>query len=486
MANTVFTTDLGTSFRIEPKVHYTGSTQFTWKKDGGALPRDAYVQEHVLFVPKVMPEHEGTYELLMTTQYGNASLLVNLIIKHSPFAVTNPKDELKTTTKKKTPPTTTRVSHGRIFVRQDQDVEMVVGDTLSVICMLRARNRKHLSTTSWYRGDRKQPESIAYNVRPQQDVLKILSVRRQDAGKYTCTLSESDNSRQTLVINLIVREPDTLAHTTLAATSTIPTTTTSTTTTTPTTATKLTLAPTSPVATEPTLSDRNESDEEQTKGGEGLTVSVSPADKVQLVQGKQGYLTCSTNRDDVRIQWVKIGGKLDARRHVLLDGGRTLFIPKVEMDDRGHYDCQAAVIGNDGETSEGNYVTVEVEPREAPVIELYPSASHIQLDKFDSKYVQCRVLAGMPEPRVRWSRVANVNVRGRFTAHTALPSSVTVEHDGTLLAIRQADESVTGTYECVAENVEGSVSQRVEIVVNTPSDGENDDVDQSPSTVNFQ
>ena len=221
-------------------------------------------------------------------------------------------------------------------------------------------------------------------------------------------------------------------------------------------------------------SDQDNSDKKATSV-EKLFVSVSPASDVTLVQGRPATLNCSTNRDDVRIQWVKMDGKLDARRHVLLDGGRTLFITKVEMDDRGHYDCQAAVIGNDGETSEGNYVTVEVEPREAPVIELYPSASHIQLDKFDSKYVQCRVLAGMPEPRVRWSRVANVNVRGRFTAHTALPSSVTVEHDGTLLAIRRADESVTGTYECVAENVEGSVSQRVEIVIKASSDHADED-----------
>ncbi len=46
---------------------------------------------------------------------------------------------------------------------------------------------------------------------------------------------------------------------------------------------------------------------------------------------------------------------------------------------------------------------VEVERREAPLIEIYPNALQTVL-KDSSALFQCRVSAGIPAPRVTWSR----------------------------------------------------------------------------------
>ncbi len=123
-------------------------------------------------------------------QYGTAKIQVTVYV-----------DETATTTRDPKLPK-------RIIVRQDQDVELETGKNANIICQLRPRNYKAISTTSWFRGNRAQREKFPSNIRPNQEVLKIIRVKDSDAGQYTCTVSSSDGSYQTIVINLIVKDTE--------------------------------------------------------------------------------------------------------------------------------------------------------------------------------------------------------------------------------------------------------------------------------------
>ena len=92
-------------------------------------------------------------------------------------------------------------------------MESVVGDRIAVYCVLRPKNKMLMSSTSWIPGNRTtRAAGFPKNVRPEQDFLKLVNVQRENAGQYKCTLIASDNSRQTIVITLFVREPGNLAQ----------------------------------------------------------------------------------------------------------------------------------------------------------------------------------------------------------------------------------------------------------------------------------
>ncbi len=141
-------------------------------------------------MPSVTKDNEGIYTLTLVDQYGTAKIQVTVYV-----------DETATTTRDPKLPK-------RIIVRQDQDVELEAGKNANIICQLRPKNYKAISTTSWFRGNRAQREKFPPNIRPNQEVLKIIRVKDSDAGQYTCTVSSSDGSYQTIVINLIVKDTE--------------------------------------------------------------------------------------------------------------------------------------------------------------------------------------------------------------------------------------------------------------------------------------
>ena len=190
MSDTVVRIDSGTILKIEPRVQYSGQPYFTWTKDNGQLPPNAQVFGSILYVPSVTKDNEGIYTLTLVDQYGTAKIQVTVYV-----------DETATTTRDPKLPK-------RIIVRQDQDVELEAGKNANIICQLRPKNYKAISTTSWFRGNRAQREKFPSNIRPNQEVLKIIRVKESDAGQYTCTVSSSDGSYQTIVINLIVKDTE--------------------------------------------------------------------------------------------------------------------------------------------------------------------------------------------------------------------------------------------------------------------------------------
>ena len=70
------------------------------------------------------------------------------------------------------------------------------------------------------------------------------------------------------------------------------------------------------------------------------------------------------------------------------------------MSDRGLYVCSVkSRCGSQGRSS----TVLEVEPREPPTIELYPSDVQT-VNKGESALFQCRYMSGIPTPSISWSR----------------------------------------------------------------------------------
>ncbi len=159
LSDTVVRIDAGTILKIEPRVQYSGQPYFTWTKDNGPLPANAQVINYILYVPSVTKENEGLYTLSLVDQYGTAKIQVTVFV-----------DETATTTRDPKLPK-------RIIVRQDQDVELEAGKNANIICQLRPKNYRAISTTSWFRGNRAQREKFPANIRPNQEVTFFLVVK---------------------------------------------------------------------------------------------------------------------------------------------------------------------------------------------------------------------------------------------------------------------------------------------------------------------
>lgn len=194
LTQTVVRTDVGTTLKIEPRVQYSGQPYFTWTKDDGPLPANVRVVGYILYVPSVTKENQGTYTLTLVDEYGTAKIQVNVIVddKYQPPAQT----------------AAPRTSN-RIIVREDQDIELEAGQSTNIICQLKPRNSRVISTSSWFRGNRAQRERFPNNIRPNGERLQIVKVKPADAGQYTCTVSSSDGSQQNLVVNIRVRDQET-------------------------------------------------------------------------------------------------------------------------------------------------------------------------------------------------------------------------------------------------------------------------------------
>jgi hypothetical protein len=112
-----------------------------------------------------------------------------------------------------------------------------------------------------------------------------------------------------------------------------------------------------------------------------------------------------------------------------------------------------------------DYTRIDIESREAPKIEIYPNEDQVELDLGGTVYAQCRVVAGIPTPTIEWRRAD-----GR-----PISSKAVVSQEGSLLQISDAGREEMGSYECVARNPEGEITQKLNIV---PRGGQSEESDQ--------
>ncbi|CAG5125030.1 unnamed protein product, partial [Candidula unifasciata] len=180
------------------------------------------------------------------------------------------------------------------------------------------------------------------------------------------------------------------------------------------------------------------------------TVRIEPA--VQTVgSGTTGSLRClATGDPQPSITWSRASGPLSSNHQV---SGEFLRILQATMDDRGVYICTASNVAGTTQAS----AVVDIEPRDPPVIELYPDSQQVR-PTGSSALFQCRVVGGIPAPVVTWTRAS-----GReFTSRTEIKPDMGVIMFTSLTAAEQ------GEYLCSATNEVGTVTATASLRVEGP------------------
>jgi len=180
------------------------------------------------------------------------------------------------------------------------------------------------------------------------------------------------------------------------------------------------------------------------------TVSIEPA-RQTIGQGKDTELRCvATGNPPPRVSWSKAGEDLSSPS--LLVTGNTITVRNAVVADRGVYLCTAEnSAGSDRASS-----FLEIEPREAPTIDIFPAESQT-ITTGSSVIFQCRAMTGIPEPKMTWTR----------EDRAPMSQNVEILSDG-VLRITQVTGQEAGRYKCKAENEAGSVEAIVTLIIHEP------------------
>ncbi|XP_065079146.1 basement membrane-specific heparan sulfate proteoglycan core protein isoform X5 [Ochlerotatus camptorhynchus] len=168
---------------------------------------------------------------------------------------------------------------------------------------------------------------------------------------------------------------------------------------------------------------------------------VKPLDNKHLVtQGADYSITCeASGNPHPTVKWT-LSGKPYANN--VQQNGNVLRILNAQPSNGGVYICVA-------ENSEGmdrSYTVVDIDRREAPVLELYPTEPQV-IKVGESTRLSCRATAGVPYPTLTWVR------RDR----RPLSTRITQDYPG-VITLREVTLEDAGEYECRAENNAGSTS----------------------------
>ncbi|KAF5283747.1 hypothetical protein FQR65_LT02641 [Abscondita terminalis] len=187
------------------------------------------------------------------------------------------------------------------------------------------------------------------------------------------------------------------------------------------------------------------SNEEQ---GEYPKVTVEPQ-QVTVDQGSTIEIRCiATGSPAPTIKWTRVNDPLSTNAQQI---GPVLKIQNVQIRDRGVYVCVAS---NNNGIAQGSSI-IEVERREAPVIEIHPSKA-LTVTSGGSLVMQCRTVAGVPQPSVHWSRPNG----------QPLSSSIEQLSNG-VLRFTNIGLAEAGEYMCTAENVAGKTTAIGHLEVHT-------------------
>ena len=180
-------------------------------------------------------------------------------------------------------------------------------------------------------------------------------------------------------------------------------------------------------------------------------VSVQPEQQT-IGQGEEVTLTCSASGDPrPTISWTKVGEELSASPRISVEGDN-LRIRGAAVSDRGMFLCTATSPGGSARAS----AIIEVEPREAPRLEVYPQAEQT-ISVGGSVLYQCRAVAGIPSPEIQWTRQGG----GRLTSNAEVLS-------GGVLRITRVTGSEAGSYICTATNTAGRATIVTSLIIQKP------------------
>ncbi|KAK9294716.1 hypothetical protein QLX08_010779 [Tetragonisca angustula] len=174
-------------------------------------------------------------------------------------------------------------------------------------------------------------------------------------------------------------------------------------------------------------------------------VSVTP-ERQTVPQGSMAEIRCITSGEPgEHVRWSKYLQQLSSNAQQI---GDTLKFVNIQIADRGIYVCH--VTGSSG--SHEHSAMIEVEPREPPWVEIYPS-NVPPVTLHGSTDLQCRA-TGIPTPELHWS-----HENGR-----PFPFNIK-QLPGGVLRLSNVTENDGGSYVCTAVNNIGSTSAVVYIEV---------------------
>ncbi|XP_050085737.1 basement membrane-specific heparan sulfate proteoglycan core protein isoform X14 [Anopheles aquasalis] len=168
---------------------------------------------------------------------------------------------------------------------------------------------------------------------------------------------------------------------------------------------------------------------------------VSPLNKsYMLVQGTDFSLPCeATGTPFPTIKWTLSGKPFESN---VQQSSNVLRIFNAQPSNGGVYIC----VANNEEGMDRAYTVIEIDRRERPVLELYPSEPQT-IKVGESVRLSCRASAGVPYPTITWVRKDRKPLSTRFTN----------DAEG-VITLREATLEDAGEYECRAENIAGTAA----------------------------
>ncbi|CAH1774180.1 unnamed protein product, partial [Owenia fusiformis] len=180
---------------------------------------------------------------------------------------------------------------------------------------------------------------------------------------------------------------------------------------------------------------------------EAPTATIEPQ-RTTVSTGLSGSLRCLvTGTPTPTITWSRARGELSSNHQV---NNEILRITEASMKDRGLYICSVENVAGRDQAS----AIVEVERREAPVLEIYPETTQT-IQRGSSVLFQCRVTRGIPSPTIVWSR----------SGGQAMTDNTVIHDDNGVIQFNQVTGSEQGPYTCTATNDVGTVTATASLVV---------------------
>ncbi|EAA44666.5 AGAP003656-PA [Anopheles gambiae str. PEST] len=176
---------------------------------------------------------------------------------------------------------------------------------------------------------------------------------------------------------------------------------------------------------------------------------VNPLNKNYVVlQGADFSLSCeATGTPYPTVKWTLSGKTFESN---VQQSGNVLRIFNAQPSNGGVYIC----VASNEEGMDRAYTVVEIDRREKPVLEIYPSEPQT-IKVGESVRLSCRASAGVPYPSITWVRKDRMPLSSRFTN----------DAEG-VITLRDASLEDAGEYECRADNAAGSaiLSTTIEVL----------------------
>ncbi|XP_052744510.1 hemicentin-1 [Bicyclus anynana] len=207
---------------------------------------------------------------------------------------------------------------------------------------------------------------------------------------------------------------------------------------------------------------------QNSQGVNNDSISIHVKRKMTLLQGfsdtsvelySQIDFQCLMDSDPLpNITWYHNNTRLLPKDNINFSDDNTIInIQKVEFDDLGLYVCEA----DDGYGKITVNGTLSVHGLERPILD--KELAKISTLKGKSLIMPCRLLKGNPQPNIKWE-YKSIIPSGNFTT---LPQNVEIDEDNGI-NLDKVTKNNAGIYKCTADNIIGSDSYEIELVVRYP------------------